>query len=365
MLNPRPSSAHQWVPCPGSLKLQKKFPELESDRTAAEEGEASHWYAMYHLKFNEPPPRNTDANGTVLTDEMREGAMIYVDAVRAELAGMADGYAEYEKQMPITLLGGIKGTPDSYTFDRTTKTLVIWDYKYGHGVVEVARNWQLFCYASELKRILDVKHTEFVIVQPRGFHPDGIIRRWTLTDDVYEEMRHQLTVALDWTRAENPRTKAGPHCKYCSARHACTTLQQSASDDPMALIGSSRSNLMDPARLGAALRILKNIDSQVSALKSGLEAQAEQMLKKGAVIPGWCLAPSQGKLVWNVDAETVEDVGKSMKQDWLKPKAAITPTQAIAAGGQEAHIKAMSTRKNSMVLKEDDVQNLTNIFPIN
>ena len=169
-----PSSAARRVACPGSRKLEALYPSTE--RSEAElEGEAAHLVAKIALEIMDVP---TDIPGVVITQDMADGAKLYMDHVY----GIAcETHLNIEERIDIPRIHPLAwGTPDCWMY--SNHELHIWDYKFGFGFVEVFENWQLIAYAAgildrlKVNGIQDQYITVYMhIVQPRSFHRDGPI----------------------------------------------------------------------------------------------------------------------------------------------------------------------------------------------
>src|SRR5690606_938184 len=80
------------------------------------------------------------------------------------------------------------GTSDFCFLDADARTLHVWDYKHGAGiVVEVEDSPQLKYYACGMLEDLglwdDIDRVVLHIVQPRGWHSDGPHRIWSISTD--------------------------------------------------------------------------------------------------------------------------------------------------------------------------------------
>ena len=181
-----PSSAARRVACPGSRALEAMYPE-DKESPFAKEGEAAHWVASELLRSCESFPTYAP-NGEFITQEMFKGADLYYDSIATVLNrfyGMVD-YTQLsiEQRVDISRIHpDCWGTPDCWLYH--APELHIWDYKFGHGFVEVFENWQLIEYAAGILDRLGVngiadQHTTiyFYIIQPRNFHRLGPVRTW-------------------------------------------------------------------------------------------------------------------------------------------------------------------------------------------
>ena len=141
--------------------------------------------------------------------------------------------------------------------------------------------------------------------------------------------------------------KAGTHCADCSARYACPALQQSGAT-VLDTIAAQTPHELDAPALGVALALVQDARAIIEALDSGLQIQANHMIQRGAVIPGYGMTPTTGRLVWNdgVDDEMIA-VAQMLNVDIVKPRALITPTQAKAKKLPEEIVKEFAARKQS------------------
>lgn len=370
-----PSSFARIVQCPGSLTMEAGFPETDEQRTEALEGEAAHWAMAEMLEGRLVDVGQTAANGVVLTREMVEGAdMIYDDVCRV-LAPYGlkptDGATEVTVDIkPVHPL--CFGTPDYRIWiparapERMHPKLIVWDFKFGHRLVEAYLNWQLILYvigilqqASAADLYIDV---EVRIVQPRAYHAHGPIRSWSFKGS---DLRPRLVEAIEAANAAlgpGPVTRVGPECRDCRARHACPSLQRAAMD-ACDIAGLAQPLELPPAALGVELRMLKRAASLLSARISGLEEQVLGTIRRGKLVPGWGVGHGEGRLKWTVPDEHVIAMGKMLGIDVAKPPAAITPLQAIDKGLTEVLVNGISQRlPGAATLVEDDGSAARRVF---
>ena len=173
-----PSSASRRVACPGSRSLEALYPQTPTPQTL--EGEAAHWVAACTIQNSAWEIPAVSPTGVDITDEMIEGAQLY--------AGFVGYYSDIRIEQPISISiihPDCWGTPDAWRF--SDGVLNIYDYKFGHGFVEVYENWQMIEYAAGILHELGIdglqdQHVTVAmhIIQPRSFHPDGQIRSWTV-----------------------------------------------------------------------------------------------------------------------------------------------------------------------------------------
>ena len=326
-----PSGAPQWVPCPGSLILQEQFPEEEG--VEAQEGTAAHWIFAEELAGREAGP--LASNGIATNDEMREAAAIYVEDVQkvfATLDANAIMQVEYKTKAP-SIHDLCWGTLDTTIYDWGHDTIYLWDFKYGHGFVEVFENWQTVCYlAGILDEINSTKEYTIIIriVQPRWYGGPPV-REWKTTSSRIREMVRQANASAHEALGDNPRTHVGPHCKYCTGRHACKALQIAAID-AVETSSDARPLVLAPPELGLELRLLKQASALLEMRLAGLESQAMAELRAGKIVPGWAIEHSQGREEWIKPSTEVIALGDMLGVKLGKDPAPLTPAQARKAG---------------------------------
>lgn len=323
----RPSSASTWVVCSGNIDMRAMFPEApdEADTEVTEDGTACHWLAHEIWQGIFPKEGDLSPNGRVLTDEMFDAVDMYHDVLRA----WPNVVPVCEQYVPIPrIVAGFGGTPDAWAYNPDKKRLYIADLKFGFRFVEVWENWQLICYACGLLDLLQLDDQEvsieFVIVQPRCSHHDGPVRHWCVRAS---DLRAHINILTNQATAAT-KYVPNPGCGDCPGRHACTALQNSALTAlEVAYMGDPYE--LDGAALGDELRRMKAAAKKLDARITGLETQADAMLRKGTVIPGWVLAASYARETWQQGTEAqIIALGKLQGVDVTKPVKAITPAQA-------------------------------------
>lgn len=321
-----PSGAAAWVACSMWPHMNARYPQ--DDTPQSMEGTAAHWVASELLEGRGVVLGQVTPTGYVVDDEMIEGATLYADTAR-----IIEGDHNIEKRIRIPFVHEHNwGTPDDYVFDDSGFNLTIMDFKYGHDHVDVFENWQLINYSAGLTGALnglDDQHTtvNFCIVQPRSYQTGGPVKWWTVKASDLRPYYNKLQTAAAKVFAPDPKATVGPQCKHCPGRHACNSLQSAAmqiADVSMAGVPID----MPPAALGLELRNLKRAASLLNARISGLESQAEAMLRRGDRVPFFALQQEYGRLRWTLPNDAIFAIGDSLGVDLRKPNEPITPTQA-------------------------------------
>lgn len=347
-----PSGASRWIHCPGAVTMGEQFPEPAGRNEAADEGTASHWVASEVLcGVVSPEPGVTAPNGIVLTDEMIEGAMAYVDAVRHAAAGAT---LQVEDRLAAAYIHPeCFGTTDCW-FDLPGKREIhVWDYKYGFGIVDPFENWQLICYSAGVIQKLSASitaDTDVVmhIVQPRPFHAMGPHRTWRVKAGQLNDYFIRLSTAANQALSAQPPTQSGNHCKYCNARHACPAAQRAALH-AIDYAGQAMPELLSPEALAMELRTMQRAATAIQYRLTGLQSQAEACIKAGGLVPGWALQQGQGRAAWTKPAEELFALGDMMGIDLRAEPAAITPAAARKKGLSADLLAAYSAAGDSGV----------------
>lgn len=356
----RPSSAHRWVECPGSVQAELAYPETEQS-AAAMEGDAAHWLAAEVLTkpeavledyLNKPAP-----NGVIVDDQMIDGVQMYIDDI-IKICGDEFPLSALKVEQTIATIPRIHdengGTPDcSLNATQSHSAVVVWDLKYGRRVVENRNNWQLINYAiGVLDEItgdngiadqhIDV---EMRIVQPRAYHPDGTCRSWTVKGSELRSYANRLAHSGALALSAEPPTKAGTHCRDCNASHACMTLQQATAEITDRMQGL-RLDEMTPAARAVEITYLREASTLVEERLTAIELVSMEGFNNGIITPGYGIGYTPGKLEWNVPDNEVIDMGDLLNVDLRKQEAAITPAQAKKLKIDETVINQYSQKRN-------------------
>lgn len=330
-----PSSAHRWVPCPGSVQLEAQYPETEEGESAAE-GTAAHFAGSEELLGREVREGQVADNGVVLTEEMIEGAALWVEDVLT-VTGTENPHVMVEQRVAMPRIHGEAfGTPDTWFYDQANGHLYVWDFKFGYGVVEAFENWQLMAYACGILDLLGIdgrndQHlwVHLRVVQPRAYHRDGRAREWKVLASDLRGYFNRLHDAAHEARGPRPHTLSGPHCLHCKAAHACPTLKRATWSAADYLGGHVAEDLSADAA-AYELVLLEHIAELVKARKRAREADVEARLRRGEAVADWALETTRGRTTWTVEgAGEVIMLGDILGMDLRKPETPITPTQAL------------------------------------
>lgn len=368
-----PSSAGIWGKpggCTAFPVMASTYPE-DGEREEAAEGTRAHELAASMIDMMRVNGlRGAEVSNGVPSDkEIYEGAKLFADDVLTvvDLYPNAELYVEQQvhaKRIHIESYG----TVDCFLFDRAANVLYIWDFKYGHGIVEAFENWQAINYAAGIFDTFGVNGLEdqvttvhVRIVQPRAFHRDGAIREWIVNGGELRTYFNQLRNNAAQALSNNAELHTGSHCRYCPARHACPAALQAGVELWEAATAPQPIELT-PEALGVQLAIEIRAIEQMELLKTGHEAQVKALIRKGVNVPGFVYETGVGREAWTVDVESVAAIGEAVGVATTK-HVPLTPKQARDAGVPAEAVAALSERpKTAAKLVEDDGTNARRIF---
>lgn len=284
------SSAHRWLMCPPSAKLEQQFPDEGSAYAA--EGTLAHSIAELKVRkqFVEPMGPRKFANALkklqedpLYQEEMLEHTDRYVDEIkRIVLSYPAKPYVAVEQRLDFSAFvpDGF-GTGDCIVIGGDELNVI--DLKYGKGVaVEAKDNPQLRLYAVgavlRYGMLYDIRTVRTTIVQPRLNSvsseelPKNDLMLWA------ETVVKPTAVAA----AEGKGGYfAGDWCRFCRARTQCKarathylTLDKYEKKDP---------GLLSDAEIGDILYRAQDLKAWVADLEEYALAQT----LSGAEVPGW------------------------------------------------------------------------------
>jgi hypothetical protein len=355
-----PSSLALTIACQAWIGLANGLPP-EPPTPEAMEGSAADWVRQQYTAGNEVAygaPIPLPGNFTV-TYDMIHGAKLWVATI---------GYGS-TSNVPVVCErihpSACWGEPDGWTWLPIERRLRLPDYKYGFGLVDVFENWQLIAYAAGLLDTLELIDTdvivEFIVVQPRAYHRDGPVRRWTVRAD---HLRTFINEAFNKSARAYPtldhgslgppaEATVGTHCVHCPAKTVCEAYQQHTTR-VVEYIGKAQRTAMTAADVGAELVIMEDAAKLLEGRLMALRAQAEGYLRGGQQVVNYGLEPEGGGYRWN-EGVTVQELealtaslGITLRNTITDPHSrkspVVTPTQALKAGIDAAVIDAYASR---------------------
>lgn len=281
---------HRWSVCPGSVRLSEGIPSKSSKY--AEEGTMAHELAAKIL-LQQPFQM-------AVTEEMLENVKVYTDFVLKEAfsdGDMAELLVEHRFDLS-NIYPGCFGTADAVIYHKRIKLLQVIDLKFGSGIaVEVEENEQLMFYALGALNSTGYpcETVEIIIVQPRCFHPNGPIRRWSFPATRMIDFAYDVAEFASRTENVNAPLIAGEHCRFCPAAGICPELQKKALEVAKTEFRSDLS--YDPVVLAKVLKWLPVLESWVKNVREFAYGEAEH----GRCPPGWKLVQKRPTRRWKGD----------------------------------------------------------------
>lgn len=369
-----PSGAANWGStdgCTGWVLMNQLYPEIERSQDSLE-GDAAHEVAARLIDQYKIAGmmvgRNemigyVSNNGVVTTDEIYDSALIYANDVRSVMMESHVFGGEYlGVEERLTSIPSVHpeqfGKPDCYLYDPNSHTLTVWDFKHGHLLVEAFENWQLINYVAGLLDKFNINGLQdqslkvrMRVVQPRGFHRDGMIREWSVMASELRGYINTLKMKAALALSDKAEFRTGKQCFHCPGRHACeVALQQGVALFEM--VSKPLPVNLSTKALGLQLMLVKRALKQLEGIESGLTSQIEHKIRSGESVPFWKLGQKSTKLSWNMTDEQVIAWGKMCNLDLAKTTA-LTPVQAKKKGADEEIVKALSSNKSKVSLIED------------
>jgi phage protein len=312
------SSAHRWLNCPPSARLEEGLPSIVSD--AAREGTLAHELAelkvsLYSRPLDLSKKAYTAAVKKLKEDELWDGEMEgytdeYVEYIKKTATAFDSvPYIDVEKRLDLTqwIPDGF-GTADCILIGGGVLHVI--DFKYGknpNGRVEADHNPQLMCYGlgayQALSLIYKIETIRMTIVQPRL--SDGI-SEWACTVEELlefgEKVKKIADLAIKGEGEFNPSEKT---CRYCKIRDRCKA--RAEKNALLVLETSKDSKTLTNVEIAKYLKQ----GADVSAWLSDLQATALAECLAGREVPGWKAVEGRSTRDWSNMDKAFEVLTKS------------------------------------------------------
>ncbi len=332
------SGASRWMACPGSVRLSAGITDEGSD--AASTGTAAHKLAEDCMSFNMDPWQFIGADVTtgeildLATEDkppsycdknMADAVFYYLNELEAwhpQASRRQDNCWIEKKFYCPTIHSKFFGTSDFIFYDEPKRTLHVWDYKHGVGiVVDTYDNPQLKYYASgaleELGLWLGVDKVVLHIVQPRAYHYKGPHRHCEIGIDVLDAwVNDDLIPAMD-KAVESDEIIFGDHCRFCPARTGqCPAVLEALTEYEEIMTEAEERGVAEltPAQLGRILELSELTKPIVKAVSTTIFHK----LSHGVEVPGCKLVPARKNREFKKGAEKAA-------MDTFGPKAMTVP----------------------------------------
>jgi hypothetical protein len=325
-----PSAALHWVNCAGWLKMSRLFPARD-DTPASLEGTAAHWVLSEAFAGRIIPISTLAPNGIAVTQEMHEGAELFLSNIPDEVMNAGGSIHVEERTAGVAIHPDVWGTPDAWWI--RDNWLKLPDYKFGRGFVDEWSNWQLICYVAEILAAhhgaLDGINIEIIICQPRCFSQDSPWRVWRTSEPELRPFIEVLRKAVIAAQDPDARCTSGSHCAHCQAIVHCPAAQTAVSHALHVTATADASNMPLEA-MGLMRGMIGDARDMLKAMADAMDIELEAAVRSGKQVPGWAMKPGKGKTDWNVSVGEVVVLG-DMFGVALRKEVAITPIQARKA----------------------------------
>lgn len=297
------SSAHRWLECPPSARLEESLPDTTS--SAAAEGTIAHALAeIKALNYFYPADMSKQKMSRRIaklkkeelwSDEMQEYTDVYLDFLKAaSIEYPSKPYVAIEKTISYDNYAreGF-GTADCIMIGGNTLHII--DFKYGKGVeVSPENNPQLMLYAlgamDVYAMIYDIQHIKLSIVQPRTGNPGWT---WELSKEQIllfgENVKHVSALAWEGKGDYNP----GPEqCRFCRAGDLCRARAESLMDLEAA------DNMLPPLITWDEAAMYLRRGNGLVAWYNKLKDSALKEILSGGRVPGYKAVSGRTTRVW-------------------------------------------------------------------
>lgn len=298
------SSAHRWLVCTPSARLEESFPDTSSE--AAREGTIAHELAEAKLRkyFDTQNFGTKELNKRIKelqkedlwNDEMLRYTDVYVDYIK-NLAMSCGTLPSARIELQFSLKDYIPdgfGTADFVMFHG--EDLYVVDFKYGQGkAVSAENNPQMMLYAlgayESLKILFGFKNIHLAIVQPRK----DILSEWSCSiDDLLafgEYVKDRARLAYDGAGDYAP---GEAQCMFCRAKAQC----RARADENVRLAFSPDMGVLPPLISDDLVGQYLKQGEMVAAWLSDLKDYALKACLDGKEIPGWKAVEGRSSRSW-------------------------------------------------------------------
>lgn len=339
-----PSSMGITVHCSYYPHVAANYPDMGN--LAAEEGTAAHYVLeqmllywkcwLCHDDHNRFVGLKAD-NGIFITQEMCDAAKVAYDHC-TELVKTQGAFntvmIEGKVGMPQLHESNCWGTLDFGFYEPSTQTIVIRDFKYGFGLVEVYKNWQLITYLCGM--LIHYPYAQFVdlgVSQPRPYHRDGKNRSWSTNIQNIVPLIEQLRLKIIEVFT-NPTTTPGDHCRYCPGNLSCQAFINSGLNAIDYSILPDMRDLSDE-ELGKLYEIADRAFNAVKQLRDNAADRIIAKINQGQLVKGWMIEQKPGHSYWGKSEKTIIEVCQMLGIDSPTQVKLKTPIQILDTLGKD------------------------------
>jgi hypothetical protein len=226
----------------------------------------------------------THANGVIITEEMFDVALCYLDKIYAVVGDDPKRRAMLIVEQRVearSIDPECWGTPDAFFYEVDTNTLYVWDLKNGHGRVDVFENYQLLGYSQA------------------------------------------ICETFSYTRL-NPRLNLN-----IVQSHKCPAIRQ-AGGNAIDVSMDTISREMTPDSMSYEKGLVEHALLILKERQSALDSMIEKNIRDGKFIPGYRMQDTVSSKKWkNNDPKTMEMMGQLLGVETMNEPKPLTPTQVL------------------------------------
>jgi hypothetical protein len=374
------SGSERWLNCPGSIRACDGLPEQPPGPYALEGTEAHSVLEKLlraYIDGERPYTLSRDLETAHGKDKVAHAlsAFKWIEARHAQAKG-AKVLCETKVELPVSEAGQF-GTVDAAIVEVFGR-LVVFDYKYGQGVLVSPReNSQLIYYALGLASLYDFnfESIELVIFQPRAADSDGeTVRVHEMTPDELASWREKFESGIKAAKSKRPPFAAGAWCRWCPAAPHCPELGAKSLKQARIEFDSVGKNAKPPtaellpkltaAEIGNILQAGERVEEWLSRVRE----HAVSILNRGGEIPGWKMVQKRSTRKWSdVDAATKKAKRLFGSQVFSEPEL-LSPAQfekamkGSVAAGEFVTANASSISSGTTLVAMDDARPAVNLL---
>lgn len=290
------SSAHRWLACTPSARLEQGFEDKPSEFAA--EGTLAHAVAEARLtrllQGKKPLTPAALRKHELYRPVMDEHADTYADYVMEHLTAareatpdamvMLEERIDYSEYVP----GGF-GTADAVLI--ADGEMHVFDFKYGKGVpVDATGNPQIRLYALgaylAFRDLYDIRRVTGHIVQPRL---DNISCETLTAEELLAWAEEYVQPRAQMASAGEGVITPGEHCRWCRFKNSCRAYATRQLEMAATAFQEPEHTERLPAELSPEeiSEILTRVDELAKWAKSVKEHALDQAINHGVSYPGW------------------------------------------------------------------------------
>lgn len=341
-----PSSAHRWLHCTPSARLESTLPEpkrKQGQKDFSAEGTLAHSLSEAKLRFqlNQIGSEEYDKEIEIIkqhplySEELEEISDTYVNYIRSQVGGDDKVFVEARVDIGEYVVESF-GTSDCVIIGQNKITVI--DLKAGSGVpVSAINNEQLRLYAlGAYERYKDefpgLKEVRTIIVQPRL---ESITEDHTTLAKLIDWGKHYVKGRAQKAYVGTGEFIPGDHCQYCRAKSQCRA--RSDFNTEIARLEFREAPLLSQEEIAEVLSKAQDLKTWVNDVEA---YSLEKAVNENVIPPGYKLATTTTHRKISdpmLAAQALTEKGLHEEQIWEPRKLkSITALEKLANKGQVA-----------------------------